>query len=227
MRVLLALSVLGVVLSTGLAAAAEWDAACRAAQVVSSHRLVSIPWLQVKPTVPDATSGAASSPVRVKIYETLTQDASWRFHNNVLPKLIANYGARVGFEIYLHPSADFRNVLASQLVSCVPQTQRLAVIDALFKAMASGELPHDDANTPAACGDYYGKLRALGQKVLPMSAEKFAQCMASQEGLVHQDAIDKMSSDDGVRRNPAVFVNGKVEYDYDLAAVSRRIDAAR
>ena len=213
--------------TAGVAVAGGSDAACQAVQSVSTHRLVSIPWTKVQPTAAVAMAGSVGSKVRVKIYETLTQDASWRFHNNVLPQLIKTYGAAAGFEIYLHPSADFRNVLASQLVGCAAAAQRLDVMNALFKAMADGTLPHDDANTPEACGSYYDKLYALAQHALPMSEAKFAQCMIAHDGLVHQDAVAKMSYNDGVRRNPAIFVNGQVAYDYDVGAVSRRIDAVR
>jgi hypothetical protein len=209
------------------AASGESDKACDSARVVQSRRLASTPWTELQRPVADAAFGNQASALRVKIYETLTQDASWRFHNNVLPQLIKSYGASVAFDIHLHPSADFRNVLASQLVNCAGPTDRLKVMDVLFKAMADGKLDHDDSQSAEACAVHYDRLYAVTQGVFPISRARFQGCLESQAGLVHQDAVAKMSYDDGVRRNPAVFVNGQVAYDYDIGAISRRIDAAR
>lgn len=169
--------------------------------------------------IDDNVMGDVNAPVTIVEYASMTCPHCRTFHENVVPKLKADYidAGKVKYVLRPFPfNGDRRGEAAFMLAKCAPNDNYYPMVDALFASQsswASAQNPVPELMQMAALSG--------------MDEAAFKECLSNQDLLTQiiegrNLAVEKF----GVTSTPTIFVNNQKLGDSTLETVTQAIEAA-
>lgn len=145
--------------------------------------------------------GDPNAPVTIIEYASLTCPHCAKFHNEVLPKIKAEYlDTGKAKLIYRDFPLDGVALKASLLARCAPKERYFAFLDVLFKQQAQWSRAKD----PVAALSLIGRLGGIGEKA-------FQACMSDEtlSNFIVQQRADGQK-EHSVNSTPTFVINGEI-----------------